>query len=148
MFYIVLKYRSEANMDNSYFWHISRKHLLIFHSFIWNALYCSVAQSCLTLCDPMDCSTPDFPVPHHFPELAQASCPLSQWGHPTISSSVVPLCSIFLNIRVFSNKSFLHIRWPDYWSFSFSISPSNEYSGSILYLWGKLKLFLFEIFYY
>ena len=89
MFYIVLKYRSETNMDNSYFWHISRKNLLIFHTFIWNSLYCSVAQSCLTLCDPMDCSTPDFSVPHHFPELAQAPCPLSRWDHPTISSSCV-----------------------------------------------------------
>ena len=59
------------------------------------------------------------------------SCPLSQWCHPTISSSVVLLPSIFPSNRVFSNESVLCIRWPKYWSFSFNISPSNEYSGLI-----------------
>ena len=62
-------------------------------------------------------------------------CPLSQWCHPTISSSVAPFSSHIQSfppsIRVFSNDSVLHIRWPKYWSFSFSISPSNEYSGLI-----------------
>jgi len=62
------------------------------------------------------------------------SCPLSQWCHPAISSSVCPLLlppSIFPSVRVFSNESALRIRWPKYWSFSFSISLSNEYSGLI-----------------
>ena len=62
------------------------------------------------------------------------SCLLSWWCHPTISSSAIPLIllpSIFPSMRVFSNESVLHIRWPKYWSFSFSISPSNEYSGLI-----------------
>ena len=62
------------------------------------------------------------------------SCPLSRWCHPAISSSVVPLLllpSIFLSIRVFSNESVLCIRWPKYWSFSISISLSNEYSELI-----------------
>ena len=64
------------------------------------------------------------------------SCPLSQWYHPTISSSVLccPLLllpSIFPSIRVFSNGLLLRNQWPKYWSFSFSISPSNEYSGII-----------------
>ena len=62
------------------------------------------------------------------------SCPLSQWCHLTISSSVIPLLllpSIFPNIRIFSNESVLHIRWPKYWSFSFNISPSNEHQGLI-----------------
>ena len=62
------------------------------------------------------------------------SCPLSQWCHPAISSSVVPLLllpSIFPSIRVFSNESVLCIRWSKYWSFNFSISPSNEYSELI-----------------
>ena len=54
-----------------------------------------------------------------------SSCPLSQWYHPTISYSDIP----FFFVRVFSNKSVLHFRWPKYWSFSFSISPSSEYSG-------------------
>ena len=61
------------------------------------------------------------------------SSPLSQWCHPTISSSVVPFsfCLQSFLASVFSNESVLHIRWPKYWSFSFSISPSNEYSGLI-----------------
>ena len=86
------------------------------------------SQSWPTLCDCMNCSTLGFPVLHCLPEF---SCPLSQWCHPTISSSVVPFSSIFPSIRVFSNESALHIRWPKYWSFSFSISPSYEYSGLI-----------------
>ena len=71
------------------------------------------------------------------------SCPLSQWCHPTISCSVVPfflLPSIFPSIRVFSNESVLHIRWPKYWSFSFSISPSSEYSGLISFRMDWLDL--------
>ena len=60
------------------------------------------------------------------------SCPLSQRCHPTISSCLsLLLPSVFPSIRVFSNESALHIRWPKYWSFSFSISPVSEYSGLI-----------------
>ena len=55
--------------------------------------FSSVVQSCPTLCDPMDCSIPGFPVHHQRPELAQTSCPSSQWCHPTISSSVIPFTS-------------------------------------------------------
>ena len=89
---------------------------------------CSVAQSCPTLCDPMEqharllCPSPS-------PGACSNSCPFSWWCHPTISSSVI-LCSCpqsFPASRVFSNESALSIRWPKYWSFS--ISPSNEYSG-------------------
>ena len=75
------------------------------------------------------------PCPSLTPEACSNSCPLSQWCHPTISSSVVPfsscLSSIFPSLRVFSNESVLCIRWPVYWSFSFSISLSSEYSGLI-----------------
>ena len=91
-----------------------------------------VTQSCPTLRDPMDCSTPGFPVHHHHSELLK---PLSI--ESVMPSNYLILCrplllpSIFPSIRVFSNESVLHIRWPKYWSFSFSISPSNEYSGSI-----------------
>ena len=62
------------------------------------------------------------------------SFPSSRWGHPTPSSSVIPfhlLPSIFPSIRVFANESVLHMKWPKYWSISFSISPFNEYSGLI-----------------
>ena len=74
------------------------------------------------------------PCPSPTPRACSNSCPSSRWCHPTISSSVVPLLlllSIFLSIRVFSYESVLHIRWPNYWSFSFSICTSNEYSGLI-----------------
>ena len=76
--------------------------------------------------------------------LLKLLCPLSWWRHPTISSSVVPFNlsqpSIFPSIRVFSNESVRHIRWPKYWSFSFSISPSNEYPGLIFFRMDRLDL--------
>ena len=81
----------------------------------------------------MDCSIPDFPVHHHLLELTQTH--VHQVGdaiqppHPL--SPLLLLPSIFPSISVFSNESVLHIRWPNYWSFSFSISPSNECSGLI-----------------
>ena len=95
----------------------------------WNSVQFSlVAQLCPTLCDPMDCSTPGLPVHHQLPEFTQTHV---QWvsdaiqpSHPL--SSLLLLPSIFPSIRVFSNESALCIRWPKYWSFSFSISPSNE----------------------
>ena len=146
---------------------------------------CSVTKSCLTLCKPVDCSAPGFPVSHHLlefvqvhvllliwtvllllinkfslvqslshvwlfvipdmqharppcpsltPEACSNSYPLSRWCHPTISSSVIPFSSCLQSSPAsgyFSSESVLHIRWPKYWSFSFSISPSNEYSGLI-----------------
>ena len=90
------------------------------------SLFChSVAKSRLTLCDPMDCSTPAFPVLHHFPEACSNSCPSCQWCHPAISSCCpLLLPSISPSIRAFSNESTLHMRWPKYWSSN--ISPSNE----------------------
>ena len=92
--------------------------------------FSSVAQSCPTLCDPMDCSTPSLPVHHQLPEFTpthESVIPSIQPSHPLSSPSPPP--SIFPSIRVFSNESALHISWPKYWSFSFSISLSNEYSG-------------------
>ena len=95
--------------------------------------FSSVPQSCLTLCDPMDCSMPGFPVHHQLPKLTQTHvhrvCDAIQPSYPM--SSLLLLPSIFPSIRIFSNESVLHIRWPKYQSFSFSISPSNEYSGLI-----------------
>ena len=101
--------------------------------------FSSVAHSCPTLCDSM--ARP--PCPSPTPGVYSNSCPSSQWCHPTISSSVVPLLfppSIFPSIRVFSNESVLRIWWPKYWSFSFSISPSNEYPGLISFRMDWLDL--------
>ena len=132
-----------------------------------------VAQSCPTLCDPMDYTVLEFSRPavcsllqgifpiqglnrgllhcrwilyqlsyqgSPSPGVCSHSYPLSQCCHPIISFSVVPFSSCLqsfpasgssLMSRVFSNEPALHIRWPKYWNFSFSISPSNEYSGLI-----------------
>ena len=95
---------------------------------------CLVTKLCPTLWDPMDCSTPRFPFLHRLLEFTQIHVPWVQWCYLTISSSAAPLLplpSIFPSIRMFSSESALHIRWPKYWSFSFSISPSNEYSGLV-----------------
>ena len=113
-------------------------------------VFSSVTQSCPTFCKPMDFSMPDFPVHHQIPELAQShvrlwdlmdcgtpgpslfsrvgsnSRLLSWLCYRTISSFASPFS--FPSIRIFSNESALRIRWPKYWSFSFSTSPSNEYS--------------------
>ena len=83
----------------------------------------------------MDCSM-ELPCPTPTPRASSNSCPSSQWCHPSISTSVIPfylLPSIFPNIRVFSNESALCITWPKYWSFSFSIRSSNEYSVMIFF---------------
>ena len=97
------------------------------------SLFSSVAQSCLTLCDPVDCSTPGLLVCHQLPELTQTRVhqvtDAIQPSHPLLSPS--PLPSIFPSIGVFSSESVLRIRWPKDWSFRFSISPSNECSGLI-----------------
>ena len=74
------------------------------------------------------------PCPSPTPAVYSNSCPLSRWCHPAISSSIIPFSScppIPPSIRVFSNESNLPMRWPKYWSFSFSISPSNEHPGLI-----------------
>ena len=80
------------------------------------------------------------PCPSPTPGVYSNSCPLSQWCHPTISSSVVPLLllpSVFPSIRVLSA---LHIRWLNYWSFSINIRPSHEYSGLISFRMDWLDL--------
>ena len=102
----------------------------------------SVAQSCLTLCDPMNCSTPGLPVHYQFLEITQLMpielvMPSSHLilCHPLLLLPLIPP-----SIRVFSNESTLHMRWPKYWSFSFSISPSNEYAGLISFRMDRLNL--------
>ena len=97
-------------------------------------LFCSVCQSCLTLCNLMDCSMPGFPVHHLFPELAETHVHwVGDASHFILCSPLLFLPSVFPSIGIFSNESVLHIRSPKYWSLSFSISPSNEYSGVICF---------------
>ena len=116
-------------MKNSFAKIVSSKSLIIRSDQIR-----SVAQLCPTLCDPMNCSTPGLPVHHQLPEFTQTH--VHQVGDAT--SSHLILCHPLLllppippSIRVFSNESTLCMRWPKYWSFSFSISPSNEHPGLI-----------------
>ena len=93
--------------------------------------FSSVAQSCPTLCDPMNCSTPGLPVHHHLPEFTHVHrvSDAIQPSHPLLSPS--PPAPIPPSIRIFSNESTLLMRWPKYWSFSFSIIPSKEIPGLI-----------------
>ena len=97
--------------------------------------YCSVAQLCLTLCDHIEYSTPGLPIFHYLPSLLKLMSNESVMpsNHLIVCRPLLLLPSIFPSIRVFSNESAVPIRWPKYWSFSFSISPSNEYSGLISY---------------
>ena len=112
------------------------------HCYTYSLQFNSVAQSCLTLCAPMDCSTPGFPVHHQLPELTQTHAHQVsddiQSSHPLSSPS--PPASIFPSIRVFSNQSVLRIRWPKYWSFSFNLSPSDEPPGLISFRMDWLDL--------
>ena len=95
--------------------------------------FTSVTNLCPTLCNPMDCSMPGFPVQHQIPELAQLTSIKSvrSSNHLILCRSFLLPSSIFPSSMVFSKESVLRIRWLKYWSFSFSISPSNECSGPI-----------------
>ena len=87
--------------------------------------------------------SPGFPVLQLSPWVCSNSCSLSWWWYLTISSSATPLIllsSIFPSSRVFSKESAPYIKWPKYWNFSFSISPSNEYSGLIFLRMDSLVL--------
>ena len=93
----------------------------------------SQAQLCPTFCDPMNHSTPCLPVHHQLPESPKLRSIESVMpsSHLILCRPLLLLPSIFPSIRVFANELVLPIRWPKYWSFSFSISPFNEYSGLI-----------------
>ena len=93
--------------------------------------FSSVPQSCLTLCYPMDCSTPGLPVHYKLPGFTQTHVIESMMPSNNLIPCHLLLSSVFPSIGVFSNESVLRIMWPKYWSLSFSISPFNEYSGPI-----------------
>ena len=107
---------------------------------------CSVTQSCPTLCDPMDCSTPGFPVLHCLRRLLRLRSTelVMPSNHFILCHPLLLQPSIFPSIRVFSNESALCLKWLNYWSFSFGISPSNEYSGLISFRMGWFDLLAFQ----
>ena len=93
----------------------------------------SVSQSCPTLCDPMNRSTPGLPVHHQLPEFTQTHVHRSvmPFSHLILCRPLLLLPPIPPSIRVFSNESTLRMRWPKYWSFNFSVIPSREHPGPI-----------------
>ena len=102
----------------------------------------SVAQSCPTLWNPMNHSTPGPPVHHQLPSLPKLMCIESVMpsSHLILCRPLLFLPPIPPSIRVFSNESALHMRWPKYWSFSLSISPSNEHPGLVSFRMDWLDL--------
>ena len=111
--------------------------------FTWSSVqFSSVAQSCPTLCNPMNRSTPGLPVHHQLLEFTQTHVhrvgDAIQPCHPLLPPS--PSAPIPPSIRVFSNELILRMRWPEYWSFSFNISPSNEHPGLISFRMDWLDL--------
>src|SRR5574341_1499941 len=104
--------------------------------------FSSVAQSCPTLCDPMNRSTPGLPVHHQLPEFTRLTSIESVMpsSHLILCHPLLLLPPIPPSIRVFSNESTLRLRWPKYWSFSFSIIPSKEIPGLISFRMDWLDL--------
>ena len=124
-------------------WGLLKEVAIIFiASTIVSFQFSSVAQWCLILCDPMNCSTPGLPVHHHL----QSSLKLTSIESVMPSSHLILCHPLFLlppippSIRVFSSESTLRIRWPKYWSFSFSIIPSKEHPGLISFRMDWLDL--------
>ena len=118
------------------------KDLCVYFNFFFSVQFSSVAQSCPTLCDPMNCSTPGLPVHHQLPEFTQTHVhrvrDAIQPSH-LLSSPSPPAPNPSQHQR-FSNESTLHMRWPKYWSFSFSIIPSKEHPGWISFRMDWLDL--------
>ena len=107
----------------------------------------SVAQSCPTLCDPMDCKhLSSLSITNSRSLLKLMSIELVlPFNHLILCRPLLLLPSTFPSIRIFSNESFLHMKWPKYWSFSFSISPSNECSGLISFRMDLLDLLAVQV---
>ena len=108
----------------------------------WNIQFSSVTQSCLTLCDPMNHSMSGLPVHYQLPEFIQTHVHRvgDAISHLILCCPLLLLPPIPPSVRVFSSDSTLPVRWPKYWSFSFSISPSNEHPGLISFRMDWLDL--------
>ena len=120
--------RSNISTQRYYKRHVKEAWVLVFIG-INSIQFSSVAQSCPTLCDPMNRSTPGLPVHHQLPEFTQTHVHLVsdaiQPSHPLLSPLLLPPTPP--SIRVFSDESTLRMRWSKYWSFSFSIIPSKDH---------------------
>ena len=118
------------------------KDLCVYFNFFFSVQFSSVAQSCPTLCDPMNRSTQGILIHHYLPEFTQTH--VHRVGDPIqpshALSSLLLLPPIPPSIRVFANESTLGMRWPKYWSFSFSIIPSKEHPGWISFRMDWLDL--------
>ena len=122
---------------------ISRLTLAIVIGVIFSCFFSSVQCSRSVMSDslrPHELQHARPPCPSPTPEAYPNSCPSSRWCQPVISSSILLLPPIPPSIRVFSNESTLHMRWPKYWSFSFSISPCNEHPGLISFRMVLMKV--------
>ena len=120
--------QNDLTFHNAYF----RKYQMctMFKPFNIHYQFSSVTPSCLTLCDPMNCSTLSIDNSWSLLKLMSTELVMPS-NHLILCHPLFLLPSIFPSIRVFSNESVFCIRWPKCWSFSFNISPSNEYSGLI-----------------
>ena len=138
-FLICSSFSSETHQNDLHFPYFYQHSLCDVFS---SVQFSSAAQSCLTLWDPMNCSTPGLLVHHQLQEFTQTHVhqvgDAIQPSHPLSSPS--PLPSILPSIRVFLNESTLRMRWPKYWSFSFKISPSNKHPGLISFRMDRLDL--------
>ena len=123
-------------LNQNMFWNYNSIFIILITTLWLLFVCCSVTKSCLTFWDPMNCNILGFPFLHCLWNYVKfMSIKLVRLSnHLIICLPLLLSLSIFPRIRVFSNKSVLHITWPQYWSFIFSISPSNEYSGLISYL--------------
>ena len=118
------------------------KLFILFHYKFSSVQFSLVAQLCPNLCDPMNHSTPGFPVHHQLLESTQTHVHRVSDAnkHLILCSSLLALPPTPPSIRVFSNESTLRMRWPKYWRFTLSISPSNEHPGLIFFRMDWLDL--------
>ena len=109
--------------------------------------FSSITQSCPTLCDPMNRSTPGLPVNHQLPEFTQFTSieAVMPSSHLILCRPLLLLPPIPPSITVFSNESALHMKWPKYWSFSFNITPSKEHPGLISFRMDWLDLLAVQV---
>ena len=141
--YFIIFYEYLQIFSNNYQWSLTFKNCRSLHCRpvtcnIKHRLSSSAARLCSGLCGPVDCSTPGPPVGSLL-KLTSVNSVMPS-NHLILCRPLLLPPSVFLSITIFSTESVLHIRWPKYWSFSFSICPSDEYSGLISFRMDWLDL--------